>query len=352
MTELNSTFALCLLLCGTIAHARTPARPRPAATNPAAANPAAPPSTALAHTAKGITRADLVKRADTILKFNKPAIIASVSDYTQADPQLSNLMFTINDMISMKIALEAQGFTVIALQNAKATATKILDNLRGLATVVDKPEDTTVVFYFSGHGFANGDDNYLATYGSTFGELPKQGLAMHEVKQLLNETDAAQRMAFIDVCRRDPQQKHVGLNCSTDNSTSPSGTRVLFSTTPGWFSDEEPTLRLGRFTHFLVRGLQGEAAMDDGFISWNDLKNFMLANMRRYSMKDLTRVQIPCSNDDSSGDLLIGKRLGPIALPAAAMGSPMAVPAPRASTPLHPASITHNSLAAIHRAGA
>jgi len=345
MTPATHRFAVFLtaLLCVWSATAQTPARPRPAATKPAAAKTAAQPPTTLAPTAKGITRADLIKKADTILKSNKLAIIASVSEYNQVDPQLSNLMFTTKDMISMKTALEAQGFTVTALQNAKATATNIRDNLRGLATVIDKPEDTTVVFYFSGHGFASGDDNYLATYGSTVDELPKQGLAMKEVKQLLEQTGASQRMAFVDACRNDPNQKSTGPKRSIASFASQSGTKVLFSTAPGQYSYEEPSFEQGRFTHYLIRGLHGEAAKEDEFVSWDDLKTFMTGQMKAHSMKDLTKSQIPWTDENSSGDFLIGKKLTspppvPVVVAKFTPPAPVADPAPSSAQPLNDAS--------------
>lgn len=316
-----------------------PAVAKPAAAKPKPATPAAAATPAPAPTAKGITRADLVKKADTLLKSSKLAVVASVSDYNQAEPELSNLLFTTKDMVSMKQALEAQGYTVLQLQNAKATATNIRDSLKGLRSIVDKPEESTVLFYFSGHGFATADDNYLATYGSTISDLPKQGLAIKEVKQLLEETGAAQRMVFVDACRNDPNQKSTGPKRTIASFASQSGTKVLFSTAPGQFSYEEPAFEQGRFTHYLIRGIQGEAAKDDEFVSWDDLKTFMISNMRAHSMKDLTKAQIPWTDDQSSGDFLIGKKLAPSAIPAPAVVAKLeAAPAPSAA-PSQPAAI-------------
>jgi hypothetical protein len=337
--------------------AAQPPKPKPAAAKPAAAKPAAAkpkpvaqpakPTPDPAPTAKGITRADLVKKADTLLKSSKLAVVASVSEYKEVEPELSNLLFTTKDMVSMKQALEAQGYTVLQLQNAKATATNIRDSLKGLRSIIDKPEESTVVFYFSGHGFASGDDNYLATYGSTITDLPKQGLAIKEVKQLLEETGAAQRMVFVDACRNDPNQKSTGPKRTIASFASQSGTKVLFSTAPGQFSYEEPAFEQGRFTHYLIRGLQGEAAKEDEFVSWDDLKTFMVSNMRAHSMKDLTKAQIPWTDDQSSGDFLIGKKLAPSAIPAPAVVAKLeAAPAPTAAPP-PPAPVTDASRAII-----
>ena len=321
---------------------QTPAR-RPAAAKPAPPKPAAPTvpdpaPTRSASLTKGITRADLVKKADELLKSNKLAVVVSVSEYRIAEPGLSNLIYTKKDMLTVKQALEAQGYNVLPLQDGKATATNIRDSLRGLATLVDKPEESTVVFYFSGHGFATGDDNYLVTYGSTIEDLAKQGLAMKEVKALLEQSGAAQRKAFVDACRNDPNQKSAGVKRSIANFASHSGTKVLFSTAPGQFSYEEPALEQGRFTHFLVRGIRGEAAKQDQFISWDDLKNYMVDSMRKYSMKDLTKAQIPWTDDNSSGDFLVGKKLGEAAPPPVIVAEerPGPGPAPAAPVPVTP----------------
>ena len=319
---INFSVFLLSLFCIEPLSAQAPVR-RPAAAKPAVAQPAAPAAptvpdpapTKSASLAKGITRADLVKKADALLKSNKLAVVVSVSEYRIAEPGLSNLIYTKKDMLTVKQALEAQGYNVLPLQDGKATATNIRDSLRGLATLVDKPEESTVLFYFSGHGFATGDDNYLVTYGSTIEDLATQGLAMKEVKALLEQSGAAQRMAFVDACRNDPNQKSAGVKRSIANFASQSGTKVLFSTAPGQFSYEEPALEQGRFTHFLVRGIRGEAAKQDEFISWDDLKNYMVDSMRKYSMKDLTKAQIPWTDDKSSGDFLVGKKLGEAARP-------------------------------------
>ena len=247
--------------------------------------------------------------AATGSKPERFAIVAAVSEYNQADPELSNLLFATRDMVSMKQVLEAQGYTVLQLQNAKATATNIRDLLRGLRSLVVSPKYATVVFYFVGHGFACGGDNYLATHGSNVDEILQKGLAMDEVKQLLHQTGAAQRLAIIDISRRDPDRKHDGRPCVGRNFFVQSDTKVLFSTSPGQFSYEEPALEQGRFTHFLVRALRGEAAGEDGYISWDNLKHFMFASMRAYSMNTLNRVQTPWAEEPSTGDVLIGKAL-------------------------------------------
>lgn len=340
--RLSISFSLLVLswFCNGPLSAQTPVR-RPAAAKPAPPKPAAsavpdPAPTKSASLTKGITRADLVKKADALLKSNKLAVVVSVSDYEIAEPGLSNLIYTKKDMLTVKQALEAQGYNVLQLQDGKATATNIRDSLRGLASLVDKPEESTVVFYFSGHGFATGDDNYLVTYGSTIADLAKQGLAMKEVKALLEQSGAAQRMAFVDACRNDPNQKSTGVKRSIASFTSQSGTKVLFSTAPGQVSYEDPALEQGRFTHFLVRGIRGEAAKQDEFISWDDLKNYMVDNMRKYSMKDLTKAQIPWTDDNSSGDFLIGKKLAEAAPPPVIVAEERAGPTPSPSVPVTP----------------
>jgi uncharacterized caspase-like protein len=237
------------------------------------------------------------------------AIVVAVSEYNQADPEFSNLMFPGKDMISVKQALEAQGYTVLQLQNAKATATNIRDFLRGLRSVVDNPKDATVVFSFSGHGFAVGNDNFLATYGATSDDIQQKGLSMREVKQLLEDTGARNRVAFIDVCRGDPYRKLGRIKCVAKNSAAENGTAVLYSASPGQLSYDDLALEQGRFAHFLVRGLRGEAASEDGGITWESLKKFISSAMRAYPLKYPSHVQSPWAEERSTGDFLIGKSL-------------------------------------------
>ena len=63
----------------------------------------------------------------------------------------------------------------------------------------------TAIFYFSGHGFRIGGENFLATYDTTLDKLAEDGLAVSEVQKLLAATGAKQRVLFH---RRVPQRSH------------------------------------------------------------------------------------------------------------------------------------------------
>src|SRR5262249_21379113 len=131
----------------------------------------------------------------------------------------------------------------------------------------------TVLFFFSGHGFADKGENYLATFEATSGELAASGLAVKRVEALLKATGAPRQVIFIDACRNEPGTS-VGSR-SFEKFQASAGLRELLSTKAGRISYEDEQLGSGVFTHFLVRGLRGEAAGQDGLITFRDLADFV-----------------------------------------------------------------------------
>lgn len=181
----------------------------------------------------------------------KVAVIIGVGDYPRSSG-LSALKYPASDAIAIAAALGAQNYTVVTLQDDRATRAGILQTIRNAGEVLDRGQGT-LLFFFSGHGFAVGERNYLVTYGATALNLSQTGLALDDVERAMRDTGVARRVMWVDACRNTPGKSATATRTFTSFQAA-AGTRILFSAKAGRLSYESDDLRQGVFTHFLLEG--------------------------------------------------------------------------------------------------
>jgi hypothetical protein len=277
---------------------------------------------------KRIQPVDTTQR-QTFDKQVKVALLVGIGAYPQGSG-LGALKYPARDVALLGDELTRQGYLVRRLVDSEASRGVVRRALIELADALD-PQQGTFVFYYSGHGFAQDGVNYLATFGATVDDLRSEGLPVTEVESLLAKSKARQRVLWLDACRDDP-------NSSTRSATQRSfaelnaseGLRVLFSTRAGRVSYENDELHQGLFTHFLVKGLQGEAAGADGLVTFRDLADYVTDSVRAYGVQH-GQVQIPYEAGESSGDFLMAR-----AMAAPANSAPINTPAPTPTAIIRP----------------
>jgi hypothetical protein len=276
-----------------------PASPKGKPATPATDAPA--PSTIQA---KKVERVDIVN-PQTVQEFEKKdriAVIAAVGRYGE---DLPPLQFTMADAVELTAEFKRQGYTVFNLLNNEATADNIRQRLEAIAGQI-QPQDGTVVFVFSGHGFQSGDGkNFLATYGTTVDTLQERGLSLTEVEGLMKRSGARRSVLFVDACRNVPGEKGSRkAPRSFDSFSDAEGVRILLSTRPGGFSYEDSALQHGIFTHFLLEGLRGKATGTDGKITFDDLSSYVESKVFAYSSQK-GFIQKPFHSGEGHGDFLV-----------------------------------------------
>ena len=122
----------------------------------------------------------------------KVAVIAGVGEYTQLSG-LSRLRYAAHDADRLSQVLKEQGYRVLLLKEEQATRGSIEQALRNTGEFVDQ-SSATVVFFFSGHGFSDKGDNYLATFEASSTDLAGTGLPITKVESLLKQTGAIRVM--------------------------------------------------------------------------------------------------------------------------------------------------------------
>jgi hypothetical protein len=218
----------------------------------------------------------------------KVAILGGVGHYP-AHSRLTELHYPARDVELLAAELKRQGYTVVSLEEQEATRGAIEQALRDAAQMVDAGAGT-VLFFFSGHGFTDHGDNYLASFEATASDLSGTGLALSTVERLLKATGARRQVMLIDACRNEAG-KSAGTR-TFDRFQAAAGLRVLFSTKLGSISYEDDALKNGVFAHFLVEAFRGAAAGNDGLITFRDLTDYVTDAVRQYSFQN-GRLQIP-----------------------------------------------------------
>lgn len=294
--------------------------------------------------ARRVTRDDAVKEAATLQQHTNIALLVAIGDYDRSLTGLPPLKYPVPDIMAIAGVLKQEGYEIATLTDRSATAGTIRETFQELTKALDQGEGT-FLFYFSGHGFRTGSENYLATFGTTAADLANQGLSLSDVQKLLLATGAKRRLAFIDACRNDPDNTRSVTGAarrSFQELKDSEGLRIMYSTAPGEVSYEDDDLQHGVFSYFLLDGLRGKAANpSDGLITFDDLLTYVNREMRSYGISK-RRVQKPYQLGDSTGDFLLARvspgGTVPMAVPPAnpkpivAPAAPPALPTPDTET--------------------
>lgn len=236
---------------------------------------------------KRVTPLDAAQR-QSFERQPKVAVLAGVGKYASRSG-LTPLRFPAHDVDLMQAELEKQGYTIVALKDQEATRGAVEQSLADAKDLVDQ-NSGTILFFFSGHGFADNGQNYLATYEAAAANLAGSGLPVRRVDELLKATGAQRQMMFLDACRNEGG-KAVGAR-SFDQLEAAAGLHALLSTKAGKISYEDDTLGSGVFTHFLVEGLRGQAAGADGLITFHDLATYVVDGVSTYGFQH-GQMQVP-----------------------------------------------------------
>ena len=176
------------------------------------------------------------------------------------------------------------------LVDEDATRQNILTAAR--ETMLKADENDVVMFYFSGHGL---EGSFLPVDYDGFGNR-----VLHtEIRDLLEESKAKHKIVFADACHSGSLADATG-NMQTFAMKKPvyqtlatyykafedtqGGTALLLSSKSEEFSLEDGSLRSGVFSHYLVRGLKGEADRDaNKIVTVQELYNFIYTGVREYT---------------------------------------------------------------------
>lgn len=144
--------------------------------------------------------------------------------------------------------------------------------------------DDLVLLYFSGHGVKGA---FLPFDFDGF----NRKLQHEEIGELLQGSPARYKICFADACHsgglfaeRSAAVQPQLVNFYQDLFEAAQGTAIIMSSKSEETSLESSGLRQGVFSHFLIRGLKGEADYNgDKLVSIQELYDYIYVNVRAYT---------------------------------------------------------------------
>lgn len=211
------------------------------------------------------------------------AVVVGVAAYSH----LQVLRYTDDDAYQVYSFLKSPEGGAVAderirlLIDEAATRTNILDAMKSVFLAAG-PEDL-VVMYFSGHGLPgtflpidyNGVDNVISH---------------EEINAILQSSRARYKLFIADACHsggllasRAPNASILGSYYSNLAKSQP-GTALIMSSKSEETSLEASGLRQGVFSHYLIKGLKGEADFNrNKVITVQEIFDFVYFGVRKYT---------------------------------------------------------------------
>lgn len=170
---------------------------------------------------------------------------------------------------------------VSVLIDESATKKNIMQSLDDL--VARAGENDAVFCFFSGHGLSG---SFLPIDSDGY----RHALAYEEIKERLSACKAKQKLYVADACysgsllgTRTALTQSVQMLYSKLSESS-GGTAFLLSSKKEEYSLESSGLRQGIFSHFLIKGLKGDADVDnDQIVTVTELYKYVYHQVREYT---------------------------------------------------------------------
>ena len=241
------------------------------------------------------------------------ALLVGINSYI--DPAFPALRFCVDDVLDLRDALQAAGYTVVALYDDVAeerllpTRENVEAELARICEVAGR--DDLIWVHFSCHGKVVGGKPVLVTRESRAPTLAERALSLVEVERRLRTSAARRLVLTLDAC-------HTGVDMGRDVADPEfirnayelaEGFALLAASTSQQVAQEWREKARGVFTHFLLQGLAGEA--DRGqrqFVTVNDLVTHTLDGLRRWNVEHGGLLQEPTARFEGMGDIILVDR--------------------------------------------
>ncbi len=249
------------------------------------------------------------------------ALVVGVSEYDSSN--LAKLGFASKDAGDLEEVLKQRGYDVKCLNTERGRRdARLVPNKKNIEEAVEwlarnRKRNETILLALSGHGVsmelkeankrfpffcpsdASPDDR---TVKLETGEHETM-VNINNVMKRLSESGAEDKVILIDACRErvEARARNVASDVDFEDVTVPVGLAVMYGCKKNQFSYEHGKLRNGYFTHWLIKGLKGEAARDeDGEIDFASLQSFVSRRMRN-SHLDIGKDQQPRTVQSETG---------------------------------------------------
>lgn len=271
----------------------------------------------LPNTVLSQTKKDIIKTSDNEIqyRYERYAIVIGINDYLKPELKLN---YARKDAKDIKEVLEKYGkFTVNLITdktNKKPMKNEIIQAVKSAKHKVEEGIIKTFVFFFSGHGFQSGKNNYIAPIEMDPNDIKNSGVNLDQILSLISDMkDKATAMVFLDACRSNSDGNEIkGIDTGFGEQDS-KGLAILYSTKKDTPSYEDPKFRNGVYTYYLKKGLMGEAdgtyyrGNNDGYVTFDEIKKYTMIKMDEWSRTNKNgKTQEPrASTSETKGEFII-----------------------------------------------
>lgn len=217
------------------------------------------------------------------------AVIVGIASYNH----MPTLKYTDDDAYQIYAFLKSPeggaipNDRIALLVDEAATRDNIINAMKTTFSKAD--ENDVVMLYYSGHGLPG---SFLPIDFDGYNNM----LQHHEIKNILDESKAKHKICFADACHSGSMLAMKSpFNATQMNSffegfeKTNGGTALFTSSKSEEISMETSGLRQGIFSHFLIRGLGGEADSDrNKIVTMDELYNFVYGNVTDYTKRRQT----------------------------------------------------------------
>lgn len=259
------------------------------------------------------TSSEAIENATQGLIGSKWALLVGIDEY--AHPQsggyfIEPLLATVHDVNALHAVLADPmrgGFPpeqVSVLTNKAATKREILTSLHSIARRAS-PDDL-VLFYFSGHGWRDDarDTAYLLPHDAEMEDPSTTCIDLADLDEKFQEIQARKLVTILDACHsggikrpgamgvtQTPYSKYLTAFSKAE------GRPMLLSSDETEVSWEMPDKQSSVFTHFLIKGMNGEADRDgNGIVGFMEVALYVEEAVPAYT-RSFESVQRPTRRD-------------------------------------------------------
>ncbi|MBX3082430.1 MAG: caspase family protein [Anaerolineae bacterium] len=261
-------------------------------------------------------------------KYNNAyAVVIGISKYQNYTDLPKSVAQDAHDIASILASPLYCGYNknrISVLINEKATAQAIRDNVKTIAATANP--DSTVIFYFSGHGFKSESDetyDYLAPYDFDEANLSSTALSSHDLTNFLKVLDSRRTVVILDACYAAgigqlkagvPQKSQLkaGLKERTyEILAQGKGRIILASCRENETSLALPDMPNSIFTHFLLNALKGDALdRNDELVHIMDVFHYIATHVPERASRFHEHQQHPVMKAYIEDNFPIALRLG------------------------------------------
>lgn len=216
--------------------------------------------------------------------FNKFAVVVGCADYQRNDLDLrysDDDAYRFYAYLKSPVGGSLPDEHIAVLVDEAASKSNILQTMNDIYSKASAND--MLIFYFSGHGTEG------AFCPTDITDQYSTLLQHSEIKAVFKKYPAKYKICLADACFSGGIYQGVPDSQATSSSSSETSVIIMMSSAYTETSQENPKIRQGIFTYYLLKGLKGSADRNkDNIVTLEELFPYIKANVLNFTEKRQT----------------------------------------------------------------